>query len=205
MKDFLSIAAGVVFCLGFVPYIWGILKPKVGWRRLNALISWLDSRSPTPVKPVRVTWFIWTVLDVLLLVGMHSAGATNGQIIAAVFCGLMVFVLSLKYGKHGWGWVDIGCLVGAIIGIALWQVYQDVFWGIVIFLVIGSFGAVPTFWSAWKDPSREDRLAWMIWWVSCVLTIVAIPQWTLADAGQPLLFFVVESVMVLILLIRPHI
>ena len=64
-------------------------------------------------------------------------------------------------------------------------------------------GSIPTFVSAWHDPSRESKVAWTIFWVSCVFAVMAIPKLTLQDAMQPVTFFLIESIMMYILYIRP--
>jgi hypothetical protein len=75
--------------------------------------------------------------------------------------------------------------------------------GIVTSQIVCFLGSIPTFVSAWEDPSKEDKTAWTIFWISCVCAVLAIPAWTLADALQPLNFFAIQSVMMLILFVRP--
>ena len=60
-------------------------------------------------------------------------------------------------------------------------------------------GSIPTFVSAWKDPSREDKLAWTIYFASCIFTMFGIQNWTLEETAQPITFLVDETVMVYIL------
>ena len=69
--------------------------------------------------------------------------------------------------------------------------------------VIVFIAAFPTFKTAWKEPEKEDLVAWTMYFISCVLALFAIPAFTLGDIAQPLTFFVIESVM-MILLWRPR-
>ncbi|MDP3793561.1 MAG: hypothetical protein Q8R07_02295, partial [Candidatus Uhrbacteria bacterium] len=71
-------------------------------------------------------------------------------------------------------------------------------------LSVVCLGSMPTFVSAWRDPSKEDRTAWAIFWLSCVVAIIAIPRWTLMDAAQPIIFTVIESIMMYLLWIKPR-
>lgn len=183
-KSVLSIIAGVLFIVAFVPYIRAILRGEA--------------------KPVKTSWLIWATLDSITIAGMYAEGTVNGQILGAVLGAWTVAVLALKYGTPGWTKLDKFCLVGAVLGIVLWQMFSNPVLGIITSLSVVFLGSIPTFSSAWKDPSREDRTAWTIFWLSCVPAVGAVPQWTLADAAQPVTFFAIESIMMYILYFRPR-
>ncbi len=184
MEDALSVIAGLLFIVGFVPYIYAIMRKGT--------------------KPAKASWIIWASLDSITITGMYFEDAVNGQITGAVVGAWVVVILALKHGTPGWTRLDKFCLIGAVLGIVLWQVFSNPVLGIMISLSVVFSGSIPTFVSAWKDPSREDKLAWTIFWISCVCAVIAIPQWTLADAAQPITFFVIETIMMFILYIRPR-
>ncbi len=183
MRGYLSLMAGVLFLLGFMPYVGAILFGKA--------------------KPNKVTWIIWTATDCIIFMGMWSEGAVNGQIFGATLGASLVLVLVLKFGMPGWNKIDIICLAGAAIGIALWIKSGDPNTAIITSLVVMAIGSVPTFVSAWQKPERENRLTWTIFMMSCVLAVVAIPKMTLADAAQPIVFLLLNSVMIYLLFFRP--
>ena len=177
-----TILSGVLFVWAFVPYIKAILKGVA--------------------KPQKSTWIIWGVLDTIILIGMLAKGTINGQILAAVVCAWSVVILSIKHGEPGWKMIDKICLLGAAIGVALWIILRNPVVGIVINSAVLLIGSVPTFVSAWRDPSREDRTAWTIFWVSCIFVFLGITKWDLANVSQPAIFFTVETIMVYILYIH---
>lgn len=181
-KSFFSVLAGVVFIAGFVPYIRAIVRKET--------------------KPSKASWIIWASLDIITLAGMYAAKTVNGQIVAAVVGALVVVALAFVYGTPGWTRLDKTCLVGAVGAILLWRIFDSPVLGIVTSSGVVFLGAIPTFISAWKKPENEDKLAWTIYWVSCVCALVAVPQWTFADAAQPVAFFTIESVMMYILHVR---
>lgn len=182
MKGFLSVLSGVLFVAAFIPYIRAIVRKES--------------------KPSKASWIIWAALDTITLVGMFFKDTVNGQIFGAVLGAWAVVALALKHGTPGWAKLDRFCLGGAIFGIVLWKVFNDPIFGIVTSLSVVFLGSIPTFVSAWKDKSHENKLAWIIFWISCVCAVIAIPRWTLADASQPITFFVIESIMMYILFIH---
>jgi len=182
IRSVLSIVAGLLFIAAFVPYICAIVRGDT--------------------KPAKASWVIWASLDSITIAGMYSKDAVNGQILGAMLGAWTVAVLTLRYGTPGWTLLDKFCLGGAVLGIALWQAFSNPVLGIVTSLSVVFLGSIPTFMSAWKDPSKEDRTAWTIFWLSCVVAVVAIPSWTLQDASQPITFFAIESIMMYILYFR---
>jgi hypothetical protein len=186
-KDILSIVAGVLFVIAFIPYIRAILRKETEFVK--------------PAKPEKATWMIWVGLDYILLVGMIFKKTVNGQIIGAVIGGTIVVCLALKYGKSGWTKTDKFCLCGGVLGIILLIINPS--YGIMASCVVAIIGSIPTCISAWQDPSREDRRAWTIFWSSCVCAVIAIPEWTLAHTLQPVTFFIIESSVTAILYVRP--
>lgn len=182
MKNIISVIAGMLFVVGFVPYIRAILRKET--------------------RPAKASWIIWASLDYIVLAGMIVKKTVNGQILGAVIGATIVIGLAMKYGASGWKKIDIFCLAGAILGIALWMISSDPVFGIMTSCIVAFIGSFPAFISAWEDPSREDKLAWTIFWISCVCAMIAIPKWTLADAAQPVTFFMIETVMMYILYFR---
>lgn len=183
MKYTLNVIAGVLFVVAFFPYIRAILRGET--------------------KPAKASWIIWASLDYIVFAGMIVENTVNGQILGAVIGATVIIGLAMKYGTPGWTKTDKFCLAGAFLGIALWFIFSNPVFGILTSSVVTFLGSIPTFASAWKDPSREDKLAWTIFWISCVCAIIAIPHWTLADASQPITFFTIESTMIFILFLRP--
>lgn len=183
MKDVIGFLSGVVFLIAFFPYIIAIVRKQT--------------------VPSKASWIIWATLDSITLAGMWTAGTLNGQIVGAVTGAWIVTILSLFNGKAGWTRLDIFCFGGAALGITLWWLFNSPVIGIVVSVTVVFLAAFPTFRTAWKEPEKEDRTAWTLYWISCVLALIAVPSWTLSDAAQPISFSVIETTM-MILLWRPR-
>lgn len=179
----LSIVAGIVFTLAFVPYIRAILKKQT--------------------KPAKASWIIWASLDVITFIGMAIKGTINGQIAAAIICASSVVILAMIYGEKRWTKLDKFCLAGALLGVVLWIAFRDAIFGIIVSQVVIFLGSFPTFKNAWQHPDRENKAAWMLYWLSCFPAIgTASHKLTLESLAQPVNFLIVESVMVYLLFIR---
>lgn len=183
MNENISKVSGVLYAIGFIPYIVAIY-----WDRKLLL----GTRGKA--EPQKVTWFIWALLDTLTLIGKYLENTDTPQIYVAAFGGWVVFCLSLRYGKPGWSKTDKICLVGAIVGIVLMAVRPE--YGLLASLLCTIIASFPTFESAWKDPGAENKLGWTIFAISCVLSLSVIPERTIAGAGQEVTFMIIQGTMV---------
>lgn len=207
MKSFFNVMAGVLFTLAFAPYIWAILHKRVRNWKSTRVWSWLDWATfvrpeHDAAQPIKATWIIWASLDTITFAGMYAKHALNVQISSAIVMAWLTVALAMKFGLPGWRRVDILCLLGGVVGIALWAVFDSPVLGLSTSLATIFLGSIPTFVSAWEVPTRESLPAWLVYWASCVCALIAVPQWTIEDAAQPMTFFAVESTMVAILLTR---
>ena len=183
MKEILSVLAGVLYIIGFIPYILAILRQET--------------------KPAKASWLIWASLNTIICVGMWLEDTVNGQILGALIGAWVVAALALRYGTPGWTKFDKFCLGGAALGIGLLAFASPVL-SMMISLIVAFIGSMPTFASAWHNPDRENKLAWTIFWVSGVCAIIAIPHWTLANAAQPITFFTIDAIITGIVYLRPR-
>jgi hypothetical protein len=188
-KDSLAVIAGVLFLLGFYPYA------KAVWDTRN-----LPSRSPGKVEPKKSTWIVWVLLDWILGYGMYVADTLNFQIVGCCIGASITLVFALLYGDPKWEKEDKWCLLGAGIGFVLMQVSPEV--SIVAVCIVALLGSIPTLMSAWKYPDAEDVTAWVIFFTSCVIELFAIKEWQLADAAQPVTFFLIEGSMITLMVVQ---
>lgn len=181
MKEVLSVLAGILVIIGYIPYILAIIRKET--------------------KPMKATWIIWLTLDTIAFAGMYIEHAVNGQITGALIGVMVVTVLALRYGTPDWTILEKFCLSFAAFGIML-MLFSSPMFGIITSCIVMVMASFPTFVSAWKDPDHEDGVAWVIFWASCGFAVIAIPHWTLADVIQPVTFLLIDSTMVFILFLR---
>lgn len=156
-------------------------------------------------KPVKASWIIWVIVNILLLLGMREKHAVNGQIVASAIGASIILILAFLYSPLAWKPLHTYCVASAAIGVVLWKIFDNSIPGILANLVADSIGCWPTFESAWKYPEREDKLTWKIGWLGCLCALFAIPHWTWEDAAQPIVYFMNQSITTAILLIRSRV
>lgn len=182
MHAVFSFLAGALLVIGYIPYIYAILRQGT--------------------KPSKASWVIWSTLDVVMLASMYAKDVINGQIIGAVMGSLIVVVLSFRYGTPGWTRLDKFCIIGTFVGIVLWQLLDNAMIGLLMSLSLVCVGAIPTAVSVWKEPRNESKLAWGFGVVSSACAVLSISQWTLASISQPIVFLVLNAVVLGIMCMR---
>lgn len=175
--------SGILFFVAFLPYIWAIINYQT---------------VPSPVS-----WAIWASVDTLALLAMRKERSPTGQLTGAVCGAWVITLLAIIFGKPTMGGIEWVSIMGAVVGIVLWQETGNAVLAIVCSQLAVFIGAFPTFANGYNNPSQENPLAWSVWFVSCVFALFAIKKWNLAEALQPITFTVIETVMVVLVVIRP--
>lgn len=181
MKEFCSVAAGALYLLGYVPYLYYVVKDK-------------------RAKPLWAPWLIFSTVEAITLCEMRASnGADNWQIWCSMIGSWVTFFATVAYGQPGLKRLDAICLTCAFAGMIVWQVCGQLLLGLMMSLVAMGIGMIPIFISAWEDPKAEDKSGWTLFWVSCVFATIAIPKWDLANAAQPISFLTTETIVTVLL------
>ena len=177
--------SGALFFFAFLPYIWAII--------IN------HQTAPSPVS-----WAIWASVNTLTFFAMKKEKAATGQIVGATIGAWIITVLALVFGKPTIELIEVCGIIIALAGVALWKRTDNPLLQIACAQIAMFAGAFATFAKAYANPAKEDPIAWSIWWVSCVCALFAIRKWNMANALQPLTFMTIETIMVFLVVIRPH-
>src|ERR1700733_3493216 len=90
---------GLLAIVGSLPYILDAYKKRI--------------------KPHRVTWAIFALVDLIAIANQLAVGATNSVwlVVGFALANLVIFVLSLRHGVGGAEKLDIAVLTGALLGL----------------------------------------------------------------------------------------
>jgi hypothetical protein len=179
-----GIAAGIIAFFSTTSYWISILKRKT--------------------VPNRATWFILTVVSVIILVSYYSLGAreTIWEPIAFAMCYLVTFLLSIKYGEGGWSTFDKWCLSGAGASIVLWWISGSALVALLFNILIDFFGMLPTIKKSHSDPLSEETFPWLLTSVANFLNVLAISKWNFEIWSYPVYMLVINGIVLFFLYSR---
>lgn len=185
IKVIFGIVAGMIALLAYVVYVISILKGET--------------------KPSRVTWWIWAFMGLVLALSYKFSGADNTVWVPYVeFLGpFTIALLSIKYGEGGLeNKTDLICLVGAIVSIILWIIFDNPVIALVTNLAIDSFAIVPTIKKSYLRPEGEDFWAWFGTGMADTLNMFAVEKFTFAILVYPIYMLVSDLIIIVILFFR---
>ena len=186
MSEFFGIAAPIVSLIGFVPYLISILKGKT--------------------RPSSASWWTWTILSFVIVLSSWAGGAPWQILLLPTWLfilQLIVAVLSLKFGDKKWGLTNQICVGGAIFGILLWALTGNPLLALGLSILSDLIASIPNFRHVYLHPEQEDRLAWTIGWLSAILEILAIKNWTFVESSWAV-YFILNMSLTLCFLYRKN-
>lgn len=176
--EFIGKIAGLIALAGFIPYTISILQGKT--------------------QPNRVTWWIWTVIGLLLCASYYSSGSGEAiwVPISYVIGPLIAAILSLKYGYGTVDKFDLACLLAAAISLLLWWVSGSALLTLLINIAIDLFGAMPTIKKTYHEPKSESQVAWSFFLAGNTLNLAALSSWEFSHSVYPLYLFSISVIVV---------
>lgn len=171
MQTFLSHVSTVIFALAFVLFIADILRKK--W------------------QPQRISWFIFSIVDAIMMVTMLIERTVNGTVVVATVGASTIAVLSIWRGLGGWTKMDIFCGICALVGglVALVNPYYGLLASCAVILI----GAIPTWGSIYREPEKQNGLAWAAAFVGSLLCALNLPDRSVATSAQPIAFLLINA------------
>lgn len=169
-----------------------------------AFLVYIRSTLRGDTRPNRATWWVLTLVGVMIASSYYSEGARNTMWvpISYVVGPLIVAILSVRYGEGEWEPLDKWCLGVAIISAVIWYLSQKPAVVLAMNIAMDFVGLLPTVKKSWLRPEGEDRTAWGLEMLAGMLNIVALERWTLGLAFYPAYLLVVNGA-ITALLFRP--
>ena len=177
---------------------------SAGLLEFSAFLLYYLSIFQGKTRPNRATWFVLTVVGVLIVVSYYASGARETLWVPISYAvgPLIVFLLSIKYGEGGWAPFDRWSLLACLVSIILWKVLQSSEISLFFSILIDFFGLLPTLKKSYLDPQSEDKIAWSVTSLSNFLNIFAVSSWTFAIGFYPVYMFLVNGLVTAFLFLR---
>ena len=184
MKEFLSIAAGVISFLSVTPYIIDEIRGKT--------------------KPNIVSWITWTILSGIVTAAAFAAHQPRTAFLTLGdgAATLIVVLLGFRYGFAKFTKFDAICQIAALAGIVLWLVLGSPLTAIVIAIAIDCVGTLPTLRHCWIDPQEETWQTFSIDVFASMLTLFSLAVFTATSLISPIYFLLINGAVVFIVVYR---
>lgn len=184
IKTIAGIIAGALSLCAFVPYIYSILRGET--------------------KPARATWFIWSVVTIMLFVSYKDVGGGTAIWLSLgyVFGVGATALLSIKYGTGGWTILDKVVIAGCIVTIVMWYLTGSALVALVMTMITDLLGGFPTIRHSYYLPQEESSSAWIIGSLANAVNLLAIERWDFTHAAYPVYLLAMVGIITWLVVFR---
>ena len=155
-------------------------------------------------KPEAYSWLIWSVLATITFFAQRASGAGPGAwatLLTAVVC-LMISLIAFKKRYAHLKIIDVVSLVGALIALGLWCYTSRPLLAVVLVVIIGACGFVPTLSKAYRHPLEETATTFALNALKFLLAIFALDTLAPVTWLYPASLVVMNSVLVTLITLR---
>jgi hypothetical protein len=131
-------------------------------------------------KPDGYSWLIWGVLASITFFAQIAGNGGAGAWVTA-FTAVVCYLIAATAFYRGKGHIktiDEVSLVGAAIALGLWYYTNDPLFTVVLAVIIGALGFVPTFRKAFDTPQEETAITYFLNGIKFALAILALTSFT---------------------------
>lgn len=183
-KILLGYLAVVISILSYLFYFWGIWKGKT--------------------KPHAFTWFVWGILNAVAFTAIVFSGGKAGSWIFAVntICCFLISIIGFWQKHVEYDFYDWLALLGAIIGILLWNITHNPLYAVILISLSDAVGLVPTLRKAYKFPFEENLSSWVVGILHYPIGILALDSLILTTWLYPVVIITVDTILVVLIITR---
>ncbi len=183
IHEILGVIAGILALGSFLTYYYAILNGKA--------------------SPSRVTWFILTLVGIMIAASYYSIGArdTIWVPIGYVIGPFITFILSIKYGEGGYTLLDQSCIVLVLLSLVVWYISGSAILTLIISIFIDFVGIIPTVIKSYVRPESEYLPSWILTFVVSIINILAVSEWEFSIYIYPIYMIVFNGLILFFLLL----
>lgn len=156
--DVLLITAGALQIVGYLRYFQSILKHQI--------------------TPNRWSWLIWAVTITLETITYNAITEDiYKSVIFFISAGSCIAVASLLWARARWqkpNATEIFCIIASVVVMFIWFKYDSALWAHILMTMLVPVAFLPTYIDTWKEYSREDVYAWILWTIGDILALIII-------------------------------
>jgi hypothetical protein len=162
MKEILVFIAVIFAIIGNVPYLKDVIKKRV--------------------KPHPYTWFLWSIVSLVIFFGQLVKGAGIAVVAtgASEIFTIIIFFFSLRYGFKNIVRRDTYLLIIALLGLIPWYLTKDPTLSVIIVVTIDLIAFVPTLSKTWSFPDTETPTLYRMNVLRHVLILLTLDAYNIA-------------------------
>lgn len=185
MKETIAIIAAVLAVIGNVPYMREVIRGTV--------------------RPHAYTWFVWTIVSLVVFFGQVAKGAGIGALptAASEIFTVIIFLLSLRHGFERVTKIDTVFLIIALLGLIPWALTSDPTLSVITVVGIDVVAFIPTLRKTWQEPKTETPLLYALNVVRHSLALFALQAYNIATVLHSVTMIITNTLMTLFI-IRPQ-
>lgn len=182
IKEILGLLAGIVSLFAYLPYIISTIKKET--------------------RPSRSSWWIWSLVGLLIIFSYYYVGARSTIWVPIVFFigPFTVAILSMKFGEGSrLNKVDKICLFGSLLSLVISIILKSAALLLFINIFIDFLGYLPTLKKTFLNPTYENKTSWILFFVGSIFNLLAIETFSLPIITYPIYMFIMDVIMLLLL------
>lgn len=170
MLEALSLIGGLIGIGATIPYVLAALR---------------GDATPNPV-----TWGVWSLKGVLMVVSLWELGARSSLALPVAFaCGrILTLMVALKVSRldRVRFFPEGVCAAGALVAAGLLLSGQKPWVAMGILLAMDVLGFIPTAVRVWRSDQREDPLSWALFAVAGTFALATATPYRMEDVIFPI-------------------
>ena len=148
----------------------------------------------------------WTLLTGIACAASFADGQIAGGVLLA--CATLevfsVVVFGFRAGNRSFQRLDVICQLAALIGLALWLMFNSPAVAVMAAIAIDLVGSVPTIRHSWLKPHEETWVTFGLSSLGGACTVLVAGSWRITAIAYPLYIVVANVLLVAAILGSPH-
>ena len=184
MKEIFAFIGAFIILFCTLPYIIDVVKKKT--------------------KPNVITWVIWSVLIAIGSAALYASNEFNAALLLTgdFIATLAVVIVGLKYGTAKLDRFDFVCLIGAVVGLAIWVIFSSPLIVIITTIVIDLIATIPTIRHSYRKPKEETWVTYALGAIATVFTLLSLPNYEFFAFIYPAYLLFSNGLLCIIILFR---
>lgn len=180
--------------------IWALLAFMLS---VTSYIPYLYAVMTDKTKPTLSAWVSWGLMDCAILAGMYQADTIAWQMVAYLSgVGLVLAASIYKGAALGWTRFDTACVSMVAVAAVGWLITNSAELMISLAVAATVIGTIPLIRNLISGKGTESLLAWVLVLIGGIFGVLAIPHMSIAGALMPVVFVLVQTLVVTLILLK---